>query len=219
MKKMFASLFFVFALISLSLAFQQYAGTVNLNVFNGSTASTNYRWLLNDEPKPINVTIYTGCESAGTCDFIKYVNVSPETMIIDPARDGNVQVSASIPADYDFTKGNMSGYMYARLEGGATGQVTIRLQMGKLINVNVYENVTRLPPVINETAPANASKPPSQPEQPIEFVPLLIAVAIIAILIAVALFLKGMGKPAQKTPEAKEKSGKEEKSAAQKPKK
>lgn len=192
MRKIFELSFFLLVLTIFSIAFQQYAGTVYLNVFNGSSATTNYRWLLNDEAQAINVTIYTGCETSGACDFVKYVKVTPETMIVPPRKEGFVDVTATIPKDYNFSQGNLTGYMYARLEGGETGQVTIRLQMGKLVKVSVYRNVT-LRPEINETL-ANATAP-TQMQLP-DVTPFVIALIVLAVVAVAAWLLKGLGKKA-----------------------
>lgn len=179
MKKIFRLLFCLLAISSLAFSFQQFAGTINLDVRNGSSSSTNYNWLLNDEPEPITVEVYTGCDEAGPCAFNNFVTVSPTTLTIPPSSEASFLVTATIPSNYNFAEGNITGNLYARKQQAASGQVSIQLQMSKRVNVNVYEDAAIL--LKNETN-ATTAPPTAQQQTPIDLIPFAIILTLLAII-------------------------------------
>ena len=122
----------IFAFLMLAtnaLALQEVAGPLVMSVPIGGSNSSRYG-LLNDGNETINVSI------TADNNTVKYLSF-PSTVELQPKKLVYVNITASIPADYDKT-GNITGFIYALQEGASGGQVQINVQMMKSVVISVY---------------------------------------------------------------------------------
>jgi hypothetical protein len=133
----FCAIAFVLVLvisISVSSVFglQQVAGTLTIPTPIGGSNSTNYG-LVNDGKENILVTLRAEGDVANYLSFEK-------TVTLEPNKINYVKIAASVPKDYDISKGsNITGYVYA-LQEGQPGQVQLNVQMKKNVVIPVYES-------------------------------------------------------------------------------
>lgn len=122
---------FAIALLFLptSYALQQTVGKITMYVELGGSNSSSYG-LINDK----NETLVAKLRTEG--NISNFVEI-PKTLELPPKKFVSVYVNASIPKDYDFSKGrNITGYVYALLEG-QPGQVQINIQTRKTVEIIV----------------------------------------------------------------------------------
>jgi len=122
---------FAIALFFLTPAYalQQTVGKITMYVELGEGNSSSYG-LINDK----NETLIAKLRTEG--DISNFVEM-PKTLELPPKKFVSVYVNASIPKDYDFSKGrNITGYVYALLEG-QPGQVQINIQARKTVEIIV----------------------------------------------------------------------------------
>lgn len=183
---------------ALPMALQQYAGAFALNVFNGSTNSSPFQWVINDEKEPIVVSVVLNCkDGTNDCDLLKYVNVSPTKFNLAPGEVGQITVNAGVPSDYEIGK-NFSGYMFGRKETAQAGQVTIQLQVGKIIEINVVEKKVEQKLVEITAKGAYVPEAPGAVELLFGASSPFLAFVIILLLIALVAYFLGSKEPAAK---------------------
>ena len=112
-----------------AFALRQTVGKITLNVAPSGTNSSYYG-LTNDLNQTITVKLRTEGDAA------PYIQI-PSSLELPPNKFVQVNVTVSIPSDYDFNKGNnITGYVYALLEG-QPGQVQINVQTRKTVEISV----------------------------------------------------------------------------------
>jgi hypothetical protein len=127
-------------LVPSTLALQQVAGALVINVPIGGSNSTKYG-LINDGKETITVSL----RAEG--DVSKYLSF-PETVTLEPNKIVYVDVEARLPNDYNDGSA-ISGWLYA-LQEGKPGQVRINVQMKKNVTILVTGQ-TASEPVVSST--------------------------------------------------------------------
>src|SRR3989338_8969160 len=113
------------------------AGPVRIVVDVGASNSSRFG-LLNNGNETITVAIRAEGDAAQFLTF-------PTTLELVPKKLTYVDVTATIPADYDGSLGgNITGFMYA-LQEGSPGQVQINVQARKVVQVLVPQYGGKIP--------------------------------------------------------------------------
>lgn len=143
---------FVLSVLSAAPAFavkQVGGGAFSMSVHNGTSNSSSFKWIINDAKTSLNVSISLECEPGVLeCDFVKYVSVEPKSMFLRSYSYGYVNVTASIPSDYNLSNSELKGVLVAKAPPSG-GQVAIVVGASK----NFVINVIRYDP-----EPTNASQ-------------------------------------------------------------
>jgi hypothetical protein len=108
-------------------ALQETAGTVIILTPIGGSNSSRYG-LINDG----NETVVVSLRAEG--DVAKYLSF-PSNVSLEPKKIVYVNITASLPSDYDTSLGgNITGFIYA-LQEGKSGQVKINVQLMKSVTI------------------------------------------------------------------------------------
>jgi len=139
MKKSIIAIVFLLSLISVNsvLGLGLTAGTVRIVVDVGSSNSSRFG-LLNNENETVTVSLRVEGDVA---EFIEI----PEELELVPKKLTYVDVTATIPEDYDGSfGGNITGYIFA-VQEGTPGQVQINVQARKAVQILIPEFGGKLP--------------------------------------------------------------------------
>lgn len=137
MKKLFLFLGIAFFLCLFfnANALQETAGPVIISTPIGGSNSSRYG-LINDGNETIVVSIRAEGDAAKYLSFLENVSLVPKKIFY-------VNITASLPLDYDTSLGrNITGFIYA-LQEGTPGQVKINIQLMKRVNIIAYGNGTK----------------------------------------------------------------------------
>src|SRR3990172_2232280 len=137
-RKIFAATMIAFLLsVSSAFALGLTAGPVRIAVDVGASNSSSFG-LLNNGNETITVAIRA---EGAAAEFLAF----PTSVELVPKKLTYVDVTATIPADYDGSLGgNITGFMYA-LQEGSPGQVQINVQARKVVQVLVPQYGGKIP--------------------------------------------------------------------------
>jgi len=133
-KKKLMFLVLILILMPIVFSLQEIAGPLQIKVPRGGTNSTVWG-LMSDLDFPVNVTIKVEVNDT----FKEYINV-PEIYQLEPQKTNWVNVSVTIPQDWDMNNTKFDGYLFAKLAPiGNVTSAAIYTQVGKQVFVEIYE--------------------------------------------------------------------------------